>query len=78
MTGATSRAVDKQALEIIFCSFPDLNRRHEVEDADDGDEVEVDPRSVAPEPDVLVEDGGHVLQGGVLAQTVQPLFDPVN
>ena len=54
-----------------------MNGRDEVEDADDGDEVEVDPGSVPSEPDVLVEDGGHVLQGSVFAQSVQALLDPV-
>ncbi len=54
-----------------------LDGGHKVEDADDGNEVEVDPWPVPPEPDVLVEDGGHVLQCGILAQTIQTLLDPV-
>jgi len=53
-----------------------LNSWHEVEDADDGNEIEVDPGPISPEPNVLVEDRGHVLQGRVLLQTIQTFLDP--
>ena len=33
---------------------------------------------VSPEPHVVIQDGGHVLQGRILSQTIQTLFDSEN
>ena len=54
-----------------------LNGGHEVERAHDGDEVEVNPRSVSPVPDVVEGDGRHLLVLGILHQPLLGVLDSV-